>query len=318
MAVEDWLALESLKSKVNKIFPSLDLKLKPPTEDHSSEFTLEGYRVNIIESKYSHEMGILDSEYLGYNSSHDEFVKLYESVINNETNLSDVKKTWRFPSLYFITVSKNFHDIEKNDERIIQFIGEEIRDDKLYNICKKENGNMLTVEKLIYIGRTTDIVNRFRDGHKVTQALSDSKYDGTKKRIYIAEIDIFNIFDFKKSTGISNFQDKFLEFTPIESINNRELIDDIQIFLERYFISHYLVPVYNVKDKTPKVNFVKWPMVSKPKLITINDFSESCLFKELKFEPEFSIDELLEEPRRKYENSMKYIKQKEQQFREEK
>ncbi|NQX62591.1 hypothetical protein [Paenibacillus qinlingensis] len=46
MGVEDWLALKCLKSKANNLFSHLSLELKPPTEDHSSGFTLEGYCIN--------------------------------------------------------------------------------------------------------------------------------------------------------------------------------------------------------------------------------------------------------------------------------
>ncbi|PEL01332.1 hypothetical protein CN606_17715 [Bacillus toyonensis] len=314
MGVKDWLAIESLKSEINNSFSDIDLKLKSPTVDYSSQFTLEGYRTNIKEFKLSHEMGDLDpKKYLSYNSSHKKFESLYQNVINQK-NIK-LSHEWIFPSLYFITVSKKFKDIEKNDDKIIKFIGEEIRSDKLYNICKK--GNMFTVEKLIYIGRTANIISRFKNGHKVTQALSNSIYDGIQKRVYIAEIDIFNIFDLKKTTGgIKGFDDKYPEFMPIELINNEILIKDIQIFLERYFIAHYQVPIFNIRDKTPKVNFEKWPMVSKPNIITIKDVVNSCFFEDVKYESKFSIEELLEEPRKKYENSKKKIKEKEKQFKE--
>ncbi|MFL0473455.1 hypothetical protein ACH0CI_15815 [Priestia sp. 179-F W1.4 NHS] len=316
MAVTDWLELENFKKKLNELDPSLQIDLKPPTTDHSSKFKLEGYRTRITSHKFPDEMGNLDAmEFLSYPSAHKNFTDIYDNVLNKENLLSNIESTWNFPSLYFITVYKDFEDGEESDDYIIKFLGDEIRDEKLYNICRKGN-DILRVEKLLYIGRTYDIVNRFRDGHKVTQALSHSKYNEVKKRIYIAEIDIFDIFEFTPSLPDNRIR-KILEFIPIESISNRELVIDIQIFLERYFISYFKVPFYNLKDKTPKVDFKKWPMVSEPKLITINDYPDSCFFEDVTPSLSNIIDAILEEPRNLYNQSMKHIETKRKSFSKE-
>lgn len=68
------------------------------------------------------------------------------------------------------------------------------------------------VDKIVYVGQTNSNSNRFYDGHKATQYLNHPQFDGKKKHIYFAQIQIS--YEHLIYEDLRNY--KYTNYIPIE------------------------------------------------------------------------------------------------------
>ncbi|GER68686.1 hypothetical protein BpJC4_31570 [Weizmannia acidilactici] len=174
--------------------------------------------------------------------------------------------------LYFVTVTKKFN---KSDIQLIEAFKKGDKNEKLENISReKEDPNdnkSVLVEKIVYVGISTDLIGRYKDGHKVTQKLNDPKWNKNlhKKKIYIATVEVNA--DVGSEQGVD---------LPLEVLKPYKLVDSILHFLESFFIAYFGVPEYNNKDTFPKIDFPNWPWIPFVEDMNIPKYDNSILFGE--------------------------------------
>ncbi|MBU8754122.1 hypothetical protein [Priestia megaterium] len=215
-------------------------------------------------------LGNFDSEFskLEYLGSHTTQVKSLNNLKSNEdkkvNNLeSFVRKSKNYISqfidkktcfIYFFTVTKIF------DKNSLQFDEDKANfllnsNSKLIkNACYKEicNGPTVTIEKLVYIGQTTDIKKRMK-GHEIFRKLHEDRYNGSVKTLYMASV----FFEEKIIPFVKNHfeEDDFIINTPLEVVNPLKLSRNILDHIESMLIAYFEFPEYNYKDKVPKFTF---------------------------------------------------------------
>lgn len=163
----------------------------------------ERYPIDLFSKTLEQELEVY--AYNLYISSHFEVYDAHEKVLA-QSFIEDQKKYWSYKNGITAAYSGYFCPI--------------------YFIVVEDE-----IDRIVYVGQTNSNSNRFHDGHKATQYLNHHEFDGKKKHIYFAQIQIsYEHLIYQKS---NNF--KYTNYIPIEflkynstHITNREYYDKIK------------------------------------------------------------------------------------------
>lgn len=268
---------EWLKDMVKK---DPDFNLNPKGAD----YTPKGYRLSIIKDLEVDEIINFvknDQTILDYHSLIDKVTKAFEKLRAELPSVYDIEKLSSF--IYFITVTKRFDT--KNIEEVAEFLTDvKGKKEEAYNYIEDEDS--MTIEKIVYVGETMDIKDRFIGGHSAMTEINTSKYATATKKIYIAQVHVLEATDGELSVNSPEC---------LDAISPAKLVKNILKFLESLFISYFGVPEFNYRDKEPKVKFGEdpWKKIVGPEFITITAYQNSIFFKEGLLVLMDEIDELL-------------------------
>lgn len=239
--------------------------------DKPEDFSPVLYSLHIINHFLIHEINNKIKLTQSY-SSINRLLKEIAEQLKNGSPIETIPSAEKLDSscfIYFITVKKTFKT--NHTKKIQDFLHNENSEKEGYSESNIK-GNNITFEKLVYIGKSTNLAKRFKKGHKVTQLLNNPKYDNAEKRIYLAQVRLL----MKEDHGV---------FLPLEGISPRKLMGNILSLIESVLIPCFNIPEYNEKDKIPKIYFNKdkkpeWVNTLMADFINIHDQEgQSMLFQ---------------------------------------
>ncbi|WP_440604586.1 hypothetical protein [Bacillus sp. GB_SG_008] len=248
----------------NMIRENPNFNLSPKDEN----YTPRAYRLSIIRDLEVHEIINFvktDSQISDYDTLMNKITKAYLSLRAERPSVYDIDKLSSF--IYFITVTQRF-DANSMDEAE-EFLADVKKKDNAFKYI--EDDDSITIEKLVYIGETMDIKNRFIGGHSALTEIN--KYTGATKKIYIAQV---HVLEATNEMPYVNYPEC------LDAVNPPKLVKNILKFLESLFIAYYGEPEFNYKDKEPKVKFGNdpWKKIVAPEFITMSKYQNSILFKD--------------------------------------
>jgi len=263
-------------------------------EDKDGHFYPEEYYINIQEFMFAHQAQEVTKDFNYYNLEHS-YIKTRRGalLINQDLGENLINKMERFSCfIYFITVKKTF---KSNSKELADFLVIHKQSENNTGLFSNPDRKHTTVEILIYIGQTKNITERYKDGHKITQKLNDPIYDGCEKKIYLANIWLDQEREFNLPYQHQHGNPPNTEEIPVDSLGPEALVSNILDFLESFLISYFDIPLYNKRNKQPKISFTidKWKRITIPRRIRISSFDKSLLFENERVIDTDKIDEIL-------------------------
>ncbi|WCN36485.1 hypothetical protein [Aneurinibacillus uraniidurans] len=244
-------------------------------------FTPRAYRLSIIKDLEVHEIINFiknDQQISDYNTLMDKVTKAFEQLRAGLPSVYEIDKLSSF--IYFITVTKKFD--RNNIDDAEEFLADVKEKENAFKFI--EDSNSMTIEKLVYVGETMDIKNRFIGGHSALTQIN--KHTSATKKIYIAQV---HVLETTNEMPYVNFPEC------LDAVNPPKLVENILKFLESLFITYYGIPEFNYRDKEPKVKFSNdpWEKIVGPEFITITEYQNSILFRDGAQILMYEIDNLL-------------------------
>lgn len=234
--------------------------------DRPEDYSPYSYTLNIRRHCKVHEIGKEVKGIKSYTVTNKLINELATSLKDNENVEKEQLDFSCF--IYFITVSKKFGNSQV--EEIKKFVKKSNGEECYFKTIASGDDSKI-YEKLVYIGLSSNIEERFKKGHKVSQLLNDPAYDNADKRIFLASIGIVSAEDADKKLPLTIDQINSprneliqhvmelmdIENTPLEAIRPQKLMQNLISLMESVLIAWFDVPEYNTKDTIPKIFFNK-------------------------------------------------------------